>query len=143
MLRVSTKYLFADARTQGALLASAITSSLSWSDIKEPETHWLVRASWYASLSIVITSLLVTFQQVVALGGIMAAKSYGDLYLSNGKPNWKTVFALQIPVELLIYSFCLYAFGLAMYVFWPMRLGWSDDSKVGLSLVHRLNSVRC
>jgi hypothetical protein len=117
---------------QGGLLASAVTASLSWPDIQT--SHWLARACWYSSLSMVITSVLVAFQQIAGLGGFLATHSspaeLSRALLPNGRPDWKTVFVLQVPVQLLSYSIFLYTLGLAIYVFYPLVNGWGDDAKV-------------
>jgi len=88
----------------------------------------------------VITSVLVAFQQVAGLGGILATHSHHKqlfraLVDARGKPDWKTVFVLQVPVQLLSYSIFFYTLGLAVHVFWPMRQRWSDDSKVCVVLM--------
>jgi hypothetical protein len=82
----------------------------------------------------VITSVLVAFQQVAGLGGILATHStHLDLYQAlvnkQRRPDWKTVFVLQVPVQLLSYSIFLYTFGLAVHVFYPLVNGWGDDAK--------------
>lgn len=130
---------------QGGLLASCVTASLSWPDV--PTAHWLVRACWYVSLSMVITSVLVAFQQVAGLGGILAthgshASLYSALLDRNGRPDIKIVFVLQVPVQLLSYSIFFYTLGLAVHVISP--LGWSvwgDGSKVRCPLRRLLRKV--
>ncbi|KAF8246480.1 hypothetical protein K440DRAFT_363876 [Wilcoxina mikolae CBS 423.85] len=119
----------------GGLLASAVTASFSWPDVAG--SHWLVRACWYVSLSMVITSVLVAFQQVAGLGGILAThhnheQLFRALVDSRGKPHWRTVFVLQVPVQLLSYSIFFYTLGLAVHVFSPLRQAWSDSSNVAV-----------
>lgn len=122
----------------GGLLASAVTASLSWPDI--PTSHWLVRASWYSSLSMVITSVIVAFQQVAVLGGILATHtSHSELYRrllnSKSKPDWKTVIVLQVPIQLLSYSIFLFTLGLAIHVVYPLSKGWGDNAKIAVFYV--------
>ena len=98
----------------------------------------------------VITSVLVAFQQVAGLGGILATRStHGSLYHAlldkNGRPDIKTVFVLQVPVQLLSYSIFFYTLGLAVHVILPLgSKEWSDDSKVCRPLVRLLcGSLMC
>jgi hypothetical protein len=119
---------------KGGLLASAVTASLSWPDV--PTAHWLVRACWYVSLCMVITSVLVAFQQVAGLGGILATRGshtslYSALLDSSGRPDIKTIFVLQVPVQLLSYSIFFYTLGLAVHVMRPLGSRvWGDGMKV-------------
>ena len=101
-----------------------------------PEAHWAVRACWLAALTLVITSVLVAFQQVAGLSGLVATHAshralHGALLnRRTRRPDWKTVFVLQVPVQLLSYAIFLYTVGLAVFVFAPMRMAWVAETKV-------------
>ncbi|KAI5789218.1 hypothetical protein FPQ18DRAFT_44854 [Pyronema domesticum] len=123
------------------LLASVISASISWP--KVDEGPWLVRAWWYAGLTLVITSVLVAFQQVAGLGALLATRSnHYSIHksLMNPKPGKQDVphrikvVALQIPVQLLSYSIFCYTVGLAVHVIYPtVKAGeWSDHGRTAL-----------
>ncbi|KAI5814020.1 hypothetical protein BZA77DRAFT_389480 [Pyronema omphalodes] len=125
----------------GGLLASVISASISWP--KVDEGPWVVRALWYASLTLVITSVLVAFQQVAGLGALLATRSnHYSIHRSLMNPNPQKqdvphrikVVALQIPVQLLSYSIFCYTSGLAVHIIYPAVKagGWSHQAKTAV-----------
>ena len=110
---------------QGALLASIIAGALSFPQIEN--THWLVHACWYTALTLVVTSVLVGFQQTSGLGAVLVMGDPEDVYLSlvdsKRRAQWKVVFVLQVPVQLLSYAIFLWTIGLSVYVFYPLVRG--------------------
>jgi hypothetical protein len=105
-------------------------------------SHWLVRATWYAALCMVVASVLVAFQQISGLGRVLVTNGspesiHRDLFGSSSRdqPDFKAVFLLQAPVQLFSYSVILYMVGLAVHVFHPLVTGWGNDAKVRSSFL--------
>ncbi|KAI0172689.1 hypothetical protein GGR52DRAFT_417804 [Hypoxylon sp. FL1284] len=128
----------------GTFIASIVVSSFSWPAIEN--THWMVEALWYNSLTMAIVSAVMAFQQSSSLGCALAKVETGHNLLpvllqreqknKQKKPSHKAVFVLQAPVQLLSYSVLAYFIGLLVLIFYPLAKDLRDQNSVNIAIFY-------
>ncbi|KAF2807173.1 uncharacterized protein BDZ99DRAFT_522798 [Mytilinidion resinicola] len=113
----------------GAVVASAVTGSLQWSNATE--AHWLVRATWDGSLIFSLFCVIIAFHLSIVIntadirvGGKkeLMESLRGDSQSSSSKFG---LFIFQTPILLLSYSIMSYLIGLTLLVVSPL---WNHPS---------------
>ncbi|KAE9366260.1 hypothetical protein N431DRAFT_472808 [Stipitochalara longipes BDJ] len=124
-----------------ALVASVIASAFSWFPISS--SPWTVRAVWYSSLTLAMSSISVSTQQTVTLHRIgshsealqkIRSMLGEQLRGAPVKPRPSQLYVWQIPVMLLTVSILLFLIGLAILIFHAAfahsSTVWTDDKKI-------------
>lgn len=117
------------------MIASVVATGFTWPDLVS--SIWAVKAIWFSSLVLAVTSVCSATQQAVAVSRLSthpdATRMISYLLAKRDQsgtnvqlePNWFQLYIWQIPVSLLSMSLYLYVIGLVVLL-------WSRSKSVNL-----------